>query len=207
MTPSPQLATVPPPSKPASFVVALAASAGGLRAFSHVLAALPGDFPAAVVVLQHLPADHASLLAEILGRRTALRVKEAEEGDALCDGTVYVAPPGRHLLVGSEGRLTLTHTAPVRFVRPSADALFESVAARYGKCAVAVVLTGTGSDGADGAAAVRRAGGVCIAQDPATAEFLGMPAAAIGAGSVDRVLSLDDIAPALIGLAPRRKIE
>ena len=207
MTPTPKLAIPPPPGKPASAVVALAASAGGLKALSHVLAALPRDYPAAVVVLQHLPSDHLSLLADILRRRTPLHVKQAEEGDVLCEGSVFVAPPDRHLLVGAGGRLTLTRTAPVHFVRPSADALFESLAAGFGARAVAVVLTGTGSDGAAGAAAVRRAGGVVIAEDPATAEFLGMPAAAIGAGAVDQVLSLDDIAPALVALAPGSRTE
>ena len=202
---TPKLAVPLTPGKPAAAVVALAASAGGLNALTRVLAALPRDFPAAVVVLQHLAAGHASYLAEILRRRTPLRVKQAEEGDELCDGTVYVAPPARHLLVGPDGRLTLSRTAPVHFARPSADALFESVAARFGRRAVTVILSGAGSDGAAGAAAVRRAGGFSIVQDPATAEFLGMPTAAIGAGAADLVLALEDIAPALVERAPESR--
>ena len=195
MPAAPDLATAPP----AAMVVALAASAGGLKALSRVLASLPADFAAAVVVVQHLMPGRLSLLADILARRTPLRVKQAEEGDSLCAGTVYVAPPDHHLIVGPGGRLRLTRTPLVHFSRPSADVLLESLAAAFPGHSVAVVLTGTGRDGAGGAGVVRRAGGFSIAQDPATAEFIGMPGAAVAAG-VDFILSLDDIAPALIGL-------
>lgn len=137
-------------------IVALAASAGGLRALSQVLAALPADFPAAIVVVQHLDPRHRSLMAEILSRRTALRVKQAEEGNRLTAATAYIAPPDRHLLVNSDSTLSLTQSELVHFVRPSADLLFESVAASYRDRAIAVVLSGSGSDGAMGVNAIKK---------------------------------------------------
>ncbi|HSU76480.1 MAG TPA: chemotaxis protein CheB, partial [Burkholderiales bacterium] len=129
-------------------VVALAASAGGLNALTHVLAMLPADFPAALVVVQHLDPRHRSLMAEILSKRTAIPVKEAQEGDRLRPGLAYIAPPNRHLLVNPDGRISLTQTELVHFVRPSADLLFESTAASFKERAIAVVLSGSGSDGA-----------------------------------------------------------
>ena len=128
-------------------VVAMAASAGGLNALSQVLAPLPADFPAAIVLVQHLDPRHRSLMAEILNRRAHLHVEQAEEGKHLKPGTVFIAPPDRHLLVNRDGTLSLTQSELVHFVRPSADLLFESVAASYRDRAIAVVLTGTGSDG------------------------------------------------------------
>ena len=101
-------------------IVALAASAGGLKALTDVLAALPGSFPASLVVVQHLDPRHRSLMADILSRRTAMPVKEAAEGDVLASGRVYVAPPNRHLLVNPDRSLSLTQTELVHFVRPSA---------------------------------------------------------------------------------------
>jgi len=181
-------------------VVALAASAGGLAALNLVLTELPGDFPAALVVVQHLDPKHRSLMAEILGRRTRLRVKQAAEGDELRPGTVFIAPPNRHLLVDPDGTLSLSQTQLVHFVRPSADLLFESVAASYRERALAVVLTGTGIDGTMGVQAIKKMGGTVIAQDEPSSDFFGMPGAAIQTGSVDLILPLTAIAPALVGL-------
>src|SRR5438477_12809936 len=146
-------------------VVALAASAGGLTALSRVLAALPADFPATLVVVQHLDPRHRSLMADILSRRTPLRVKQAEEGDPLRPATVYIAPPNRHLLVNPDGTLSLSQSELVHFVRPSADLLFESVAASFKDRAIAVVLTGTGSDGSMGVKAIKKMDGTVIVQD------------------------------------------
>jgi two-component system chemotaxis response regulator CheB len=181
-------------------VVAMAASAGGLTALSRVLSSLPEGFPAALVVVQHLDPRHRSLMSEILDRRTSLHVKEASEGALLEAGTVFVAPPNRHLLVNTDGTLSLTQSELVHFVRPSADLLFESVAASSRDRAIAVVLTGTGSDGAMGVRAIKKMGGTVIAQDKATCEFFGMPGSAIESGSVDFVLPLDEIAPAIVAL-------
>ena len=181
-------------------IVALAASAGGLRALSQVLAALPADFPAAIVVVQHLDPRHRSLMADILSRRTALQVQQAEEGSRLKPGVAYTAPPNRHLLVNPDSTLSLSQSELVHFVRPSADLLFESVAASYKDRSIAVVLSGTGSDGSMGVKAIKKMGGTVIVQDEKTAEFFGMPGAAVQTGSVDFILPLDEIPSALVTL-------
>src|SRR5262245_8822913 len=130
----------PPASAPAPpvGVVVLAASAGGLAALSKVLANLPGDFPAPLVVVQHLDPSHRSLMASILGRRVSLPVKQVEEGDLLTPGRIYIAPPDRHVLVNPDGTLALTRSEQVHYVRPSADVLFASAAAVFAERAVAV---------------------------------------------------------------------
>ena len=181
-------------------VVAMAASAGGLSALSTVLAGLPADFPAAIAVVQHLDPRHRSLMADILSRRSRLLVKQAQEGDKLGPATVHIAPPNEHLLVNRDGSISLTQSELVHFVRPSADLLFESVAASFKDRAIAVVLTGTGSDGNMGVKAIKKMGGTVIAQDEATSEFFGMPGAAIHTGDVDFVLSLEEISSALVAL-------
>lgn len=181
-------------------IVAIASSAGGLKAVSHVLSALPADFAASIVVVQHLDPRHRSLMAAILSRRTALAVKEAEDGEKLHPGTVYIAPPNKHLLVNPDGTVSLSQTELVHFLRPSADLLFESVAAAFKERVIALVLTGTGSDGSMGVKAVKKMGGTVLAQDEATAEFYGMPCAATQTGCVDFVLSLNEIAGALATL-------
>jgi two-component system chemotaxis response regulator CheB len=181
-------------------VVAVAASAGGLKALTAVLSPLTRDFPAAIVVVQHLDPRHRSLMAEILDRCTALGVRQAEEGDVLRPGTAFIAPPDNHLLVNPDGVLSLSKSELVHFVRPSADRLFESVAAGYRDRAIAVVLTGSGSDGSTGVVAVKTMGGTVIAQDEATSEFLDMPSAAVRTGKVDFVLPLNEISAALVSL-------
>ena len=187
-------------SQEAFDLVAIAASAGGLNALSEVLSALPANFPATIVIVQHLDPRHRSLMADILSRRTPLKVKQAQEGDCLELGMVYIAPPNRHLLVNPDQTLSLTQSELVHFVRPSADLLFDSVAASHKEKAIAVVLTGTGNDGAMGVQAIDKMGGTVIAQDKETAEFFGMPGAAINTGAVDFILPLVEIAPALISL-------
>jgi two-component system chemotaxis response regulator CheB len=186
--------------EPAYDLVAIAASAGGLTAISKVLSHLPVGFPAAIVVVQHLDPRHRSLMAEILSRSTSLQVKQAEAGDILTPATVYIAPPNQHLLVNSDGSLSLSQSELVHFVRPSADLLFESVAASHKERAIAVVLTGTGSDGSMGVQAIKKMGGTVISQSEESAEFTGMPLAAIQTKCVDFVLPLDEIASALVTL-------
>lgn len=193
--------------RPTFDIVAIASSAGGLNALTHVLAGLPEDFPAPVVVVQHLDPRHRSLMAEILGKRTPLTVKQAENEERLAPGTVYIAPPNWHLLINADDTLSLTQSELVHFSRPSADLLFESVAASHRERAIAVVLTGTGTDGVMGAGAIKERGGTVIAQDRQTAEFSGMPGAAIDSGKVDFVLALDEIAPALVTLIKTGEIE
>lgn len=187
-------------------IVLVGASAGGLAAISTLLGALPAGFPVPVVIVQHLDPRHASLMADILSRRTALRVEEATDGVATEPATVYVAPPDDHLLVNPDGRLSLSHSDPVHFVRPAADLLFRSGAGAYLGRVIGVVLTGTGSDSNMGVRAIDEAGGTVIAQDPASAEFAGMPQAAIATGGVKHVLPLEEIAPALVALVTRGRL-
>jgi two-component system, chemotaxis family, protein-glutamate methylesterase/glutaminase len=180
-------------------LVVVGASAGGLSALATMLGQLPQDFPLPVAIVQHLDPNHESLLASILSRRTALKVTDARDHEAMISGHVYVAPPGTHMMVAPGIAVHLTRSAPVHFVRPSADVLFESAARSCGPV-IAVILTGTGVDGAAGAAVVRDGGGVVIAQDEATSAFFGMPHAAIDSGVVQYVLAVGDIGAALIDL-------
>ena len=188
---------------PADFkVVAIAASAGGLKALSQVLGALPGSFAGALVVVQHLDPRHRSMLADILARRSALRVIQSAGGERIAAGIAYIAPPDRHMLVDPDGTLELTRTKLVHFVRPSADLLFESCAASFGPRAIGVVLSGSGSDGAMGVKAIKAMRGTVIVQEPS--EFTGMPGAALETGAVDMALPLDKIAPMLENLVSGR---
>ena len=185
-------------------VVVVATSLGGREALEHLLEPLAVDFPAPIVVVQHLDAQSPSYLPEMLARRTRLAVKVAEAGDALCPSTVYVAAPARHLLIGPDRRCLLSDEPPVRFSRPSADPLFASAAELFGARTLAVILTGRLSDGTVGAAAIRRAGGVVLAQDPATCRAPEMPEAAIRQGLVHVVLPPEALGAALNALVAVR---
>ena len=178
-------------------IVAVAASAGGVQALSAFVRALPADFPVPVLIVQHLDPRHDTMIADILDRRCVLRVKLAEDRELAERGTVYIAPPDHHLVVGDGGTLALSSGPRTHFVRPAADVLFESVARAYGARAIACVLTGTGRDGAEGAQEVRSRGGAVIVENPETAQFTGMPNAAVEAGKVDLVLPLAEIPPAV----------
>lgn len=184
-------------------IVAVAASAGGLKALTAILAGLPADLAVPVVVVQHLDRSHPSIMAEILDRRTPLHVKQAEDGEPVTGGWVYVAPPDYHMLVNPDQTLSLSHSDLIHFVRPSADVMFESVAASYGKRAIAVVATGTGTDGADGVRAINKAGGTVIVQNESSSDFFGMPGAAIQTGYADLILPLDELAGAIVDLVNR----
>lgn len=175
--------------RPAIELVVLLASAGGLGALSRVLHDLPADFPAAVVVQQHL-GGVSSVLPTILGRQTPHRVGWAEDGRAVAPGQVIVCPPGVHLELTPDGRCRLRKMEPPGECR--FDSLLASVARSYGPRSVAVVLSGSGRDGAVGTVAMKRAGAVVIAQSPDTAEYASMPLAAAEAGA-DLVLPLDEI--------------
>lgn len=181
-------------------VVVLAASMGGIPTLRNILAALPADFPAAILVVQHLSPNFPSQLAEILSWQTALGVKPATTGEVLRPGTVYVAVPNRHLLVQPNGTLLLSDAAKMNFVRPAADKLLMSMATTYKSRAIAVVLTGNGSDSALGILSIKKHGGMVIAQDKSTSEFFGMPGAAIATGQVDWVLPVEAIASKLVDL-------
>jgi two-component system, chemotaxis family, protein-glutamate methylesterase/glutaminase len=173
-------------------VVVIGASAGGLACLIAVLRPLPADFGSAVMIVQHLSPEHKSAVAQVIQRYAALSVHQAINAEVVEPGVVYVAPPNFHLVV-HPGKLELTSTAMVHYTRPAIDILFESAAASYGSRCIAVVLSGTGNDGARGTVAVKEAGGLTIAQDPHEAEFNSMPLAAIATGKVDHVLPMGDI--------------
>jgi two-component system chemotaxis response regulator CheB len=185
-------------------IVALASSAGGITALGRVLGGLSASLPVPVVVVQHLDRRHETVIAHVLERRSALPVRLAQHGEHAEPGTIYVAPPNHHLLVGPHYEMTLSSSELVHFVRPSADLLFESVAGSYGPRAIACVLTGSGSDGAMGVSAVKSRGGTVIVQDPDEAEFTGMPTAAVATGAVDFILPLDEIAEVISNLVEVR---
>lgn len=183
----------PPPC-----LVVIASSLGGIQALRHILAGLPADLPASVVVVQHLEPGRRSRLAEVLGMVSALPVCEAQGGEALSDGTVFVAPPDRHVVIDEAGLLQLSDAPPVRLSRPAADPLFASAAERFGAGVVAVVLTGRASDGSLGVRAVKEGGGTVLVQDPATAAVESMPRNAIATGTADDVLPLEQIAGRIV---------
>ena len=185
-------------------VIALAATVGGLNALPRILSALPYDFPAGLLVVQHRTAREPNFLVKILADCTSLAVKWAGEGDCLRTGTVFVAVPDWHLLVTPERSLSLARTEKVKHLRPSADPLLLSMAANVKGRAVAVVLTGNDGDGSGGVGAIRRNGGFVIAQEATTAEVPSMPHSAIATGCVDRVVPLERIAATLEALVRER---
>jgi len=183
-------------------VIAMAASVGGLDALSVILSGLPADFPAAIAIVMHLSPNHKSILAEILNRRTHLKVKQACTGDVLCSSQVFIAPPNHHLFVTKGGQLKLSSSAAekVHYARPSAEPLFASVAKVYQHNAIAVVLTGGDGDGSFGVQIIKDNGGKVIAQDRPSSKDFSMPATSIETGDVDFILPLDKIAAKLVEL-------
>ena len=178
-------------------VIGVASSAGGIRSLLALTAGLPPAFPAGILIAQHLGPAPSSKLARVLARSCSLPVRAAVDGEAVAPGVVVVCPTGAHIAVEPGPRLCLKWEGPLHFVRPSADLLFESVAAAYGERAIAVVLTGTGHDGSMGVTAVKKRHGTVIVQDEGSSEFFGMPSAAIKTGAVDFILALDEIPGAL----------
>ncbi|MFD7296409.1 chemotaxis protein CheB [Streptomyces sp. NPDC059897] len=180
--------------------VLIASSAGGIQGLGTLLGGLTPALPVPVLVAQHLKRSRETHIVAVLSRATLLSVKLAEHGERPQAATVYIAPPDRHLCVADDGTLALTQEDRVNFARPAADPLFESAAKAYGSGVIGCVLTGSDSDGARGIEAVKSHGGTVIVQDPETAEFRGMPKAAISTGKVDFVLPLTAMGPALTRL-------
>ncbi|MCF6757044.1 chemotaxis protein CheB [Pseudomonas balearica] len=173
--------------------VVIGTSAGGLAALSRLVSGLSSHFPLPILVVQHVPAGTPTQLAEIFQRKTGLRVKEADEKEALRPATLYFAPPGYHLLLESDRSLSLSQDDAVHFSRPSIDVLFESAADALGPALLGILLTGANEDGAAGLAAIHYAGGLTIVQDPAEAEVDTMPRAALQRLAPDYLLPLRDI--------------
>lgn len=179
-------------------VVVLAASTGGPATVMRMAPGFTRDFPAAVILVQHMPASFTSQYAIQLAEFTGIRVKEAESNDTLQPGVLYVCPGGQHLRVSPTGRIQLDATSGrIDGYLPNIDVTMESVAAYAGAMSIGVVLTGMGSDSARGARVIKEAGGLVLAQDEATSVIFGMPAEVIKAGVVDQTLGIDDIYPAI----------
>lgn len=193
--------SAPPPAprgaKEPVRLVAIGASTGGPAAVQQILSALPRDFPVPIVLVQHIAAEFATGLAQWLASSCRLRVRIAEQGERMEARTAYLSPDHRHLGVRRDGTIALSAAAPIGGFRPSATALFASVARAYGPRAAAVILTGMGRDGVDGLRLVHESGGLVIAQDEATSVVYGMPREAVIAGVVNEVLPLQEIAPRL----------
>ncbi len=183
-----------------SHIVVITASAGGLNAISEILSKLPSNFPAPIAIAQHLEPKRPSMMAEILDKLSPLSVKQAQTGDVLYPGKVYIAPPDLHLLVNPDGSLSLSHGEKVHFARPAGDVLFKSVAASFKDKCIAVVLTGMDGDGAAGVQEIKKMGGIVVAQDKATCKYPSMPDSAIQTGDVDFVVPLESIARSLMYL-------
>ena len=180
-------------------VIAIAASTGGPPALQHILAGLPADFAAPILVVQHIAADFVDGLVTWLDQVLELEVKVAEAGEPLRSGCVYVAPDGGHLGVTSPRMIEIDRAPAIDGFRPSSTALFASVAREFGEAALALMLTGMGRDGVAGLIPLHGAGARVIAQDEASSVVFGMPKAAILAGVTDEVLDLDAIAERLRG--------
>jgi len=175
-------------------VVVLAASTGGPATVMRLAPGFTKEFPGAIILVQHMPASFTTQYAAQLAEFTEIRVKEAEHGETLQSGTFYICPGGQHLRVNPLGRIQLDGaTGRINGYLPNIDATMESIAAFAGSLSIGAVLTGMGADGAQGAKAIKQAGGLIIAQDEATSVIFGMPAEAIKLNVVDHVLGIDDI--------------
>jgi two-component system chemotaxis response regulator CheB len=185
---------------PAECVV-IAASTGGPTALQTVVGGLPAGFPAAVLVVQHIPRGFTRSLAERLDARSAVPVREARDGEAVGPGAILVAPAGIHSRLvqrGDQVQLVLDEEPRDALHRPSANVLMTTAADVYGPLTVGVVLTGMGSDGTDGLRAIQEKGGLTLAESEETSVIYGMPRAAIEAGVVQRVVALDRVAGELL---------
>jgi two-component system, chemotaxis family, protein-glutamate methylesterase/glutaminase len=181
-------------------VVAVGASTGGVQTFENLLCALPRDFAAGIVLVQHMPAGFTASMATRLAQLSGFDVREAVDGDRLVSGRVLIAPGGRHMLLRRSGAQYLVEVKDGPLVghhKPSVDVLFKSVAQVAAHNALGVLLTGMGDDGARGLLALKQAGAHTIAQDEASCVVYGMPRAAVQLGAASEVLPLAGIAPAL----------
>lgn len=203
-------ASAPRPSPPVAAMesgtgrfqcIAIGASTGGPEALAQLLPVLTKQTTLPIFIVQHMPLGMTGYFAESLGRRCAAQVVEARDGDAVRPSTLYVAPGGRHMVVrGRDGRavIGLNDQPPENGCRPSVDVLFRSVAMAYPQSALALILTGMGSDGAKGLGTLKRNGAYVIVQDEATSVVWGMPGAAVATNQVDEILPLERLGPTIL---------
>ncbi len=192
---------------PTRRVVAIGISTGGPNALQYVLSQLPADFPASIVVVQHMPEGFTELFAQRLDETCAIDVKEANSGDLLLAGRALICPGNKHMKVRRMplGNIVVLSDEPkVNGHRPSVDVLFRSVAQEFGRDGMAVIMTGMGEDGADAMGEIKNAGGLTVAQDEDSCTVFGMPRAAIERGNAVRVVPLDALANTLIAQCAER---
>lgn len=179
-------------------IVVIGASWGGIDAASKILADIPGNLPAPLVLVQHQRVSTQNRLAALFASKTKLQVVAPDHGELLEPGHLYVAPPGYHSLINHDGTLTLGMHGPVHYCRPAIDELFYSAGQIYGAATLAVILTGANEDGAEGMRYISQRGGITVAQDPTDAEAPVMPESAIALGGAQHVLPVSAIADFII---------
>ncbi|MGD9581141.1 MAG: chemotaxis response regulator protein-glutamate methylesterase, partial [Vampirovibrionia bacterium] len=180
-------------------IVVIGSSTGGPKALKEVVPLLPADLPVPVLIVQHMPPVFTNSLAKRLDAISMLKVKEAEEGDKLEAGTILLAPGDYHMCLDKTGKqITLNKEPSVWGVRPAVDITLESVIKVYGKNVITAIMTGMGHDGSNGAKAIKKHGGYCIAQDEATCTVFGMPKTVINNGCANEVVSLYEISNAIV---------
>lgn len=186
---------------PPSRIVAIGISTGGPNALQYLLTQIPGDFPASIVIVQHMPEGFTDMFARRLDECCALEVQEAKSGDLLLAGRVLICPGNRHMMVRRMPRgdmVVLSDTPPINGHRPSVDVLFHSVAQEFGLTSVGIIMTGMGEDGAEGIGAIKASGGFTIAQSEESCVVGSMPRAAVQKGFINKVLPLDRLGQFLI---------
>jgi len=185
------------PTLSGDWIVVIGCSTGGPKSLPEVLSRLPGNLPAPVLVVQHMPEGFTRSFAERLDMTSPLEVKEAEDGEEIHKGHVYLAPGNKHLLLNGR-KLMLDDGPKVNYVRPAVDVLMNTVAPIYGPRTVGVILTGMGSDGAEGMKLIKRNGGKTVVQNEETCVVYGMPKAVVDLGAADRIVPLEDIAKNIV---------
>jgi two-component system, chemotaxis family, protein-glutamate methylesterase/glutaminase len=186
---------------PANRIVAIGISTGGPNALQYVLSQIPADFPASILIVQHMPEGFTEMFAKRLDECCAIEVQEAKSGDLLLAGRALICPGNRHLMVRRmpRGDMAVLSDAPaVNGHRPSVDVLFHSVAQEFGPTAVGVLMTGMGEDGAEGLGAIKGNGGVTAAQSEDTCVVSGMPRAAIVKGHAGKIVPLESMGAFLL---------
>jgi two-component system chemotaxis response regulator CheB len=173
--------------------IVIGTSAGGLHAVLAILEDLPPDYSIPVIIVQHRSKDQRDLLEEVLQSKCKIRIKQADEKEKIHSSFVYIAPPDYHLLIESDETFSLSADEPVRFSRPSIDVLFETAAIVFKEALIGIVLTGASNDGSAGIVAIKKNGGLTIAQNPAEAQFAFMPKSSIETKKIDHVLTLIEI--------------
>ena len=177
--------------------VVIGASAGGLSALKTLIQHLPASFPLPIFIVQHVSPNSDDFLPHYLNNHVALNSQVVFHGTQIKNSTIYCAPPGYHMLIESDGTISLSIDPHVLFSRPSIDVMFESAAEAYRSCLIGVLLTGANRDGSQGLVTIKKYGGTVLVQDPSTAEYPEMPQSAVNTGVADHILDLSGLANTL----------